>query len=191
MKKNVLLIIIVLLIVGCVVAGAILMNNKKEDSSGSKEEISSFTSNENNSEKKEKEDPEEEEEIPEESEDEEETGSEYSNLIELKVDELKKKIKNKDSFILLISQTTCSHCVSYKPVFNKVLKEHKLKAYYIEKDLLGVDDNSELNKIIEISGTPTTAFFVDGVEKEISNRISGNRPASTIEEKLRDAGYIK
>ena len=191
MKKNVLLIIIFLLIVGCVVAGAILMNNKKEDNSGSKEEVSRFSStNENNNEKKEEKEEEPKEEIPE-VEEGEEVGSEYSNLIELKVSELKKKIKNKESFILLISQTTCSHCVSYKPVFNDVLKEHKLKAYYIEKDLLGVDDNSELNKIIEISGTPTTAFFVDGVEVDLSNRIAGNRPASTIEAKLRDAGYIK
>ena len=43
--------------------------------------------------------------------------------------ELEEKIKNKESFILLISQESCSHCEDYTPKMKKVLKNNNLEAY--------------------------------------------------------------
>ena len=57
-------------------------------------------------------------------------------LVEIKYSEVMKKVKNKDSFILLLSQTTCSHCAEYKPKLKRVSKKYKVYVYYLETDLL-------------------------------------------------------
>ena len=49
---------------------------------------------------------------------------------ELKYDEVIEKIENKDSFVLLISQTTCTHCISYKPKLEEVANKYKIDIYY-------------------------------------------------------------
>ena len=41
----------------------------------------------------------------------------------------KKMIDEKRSFVIVISQTYCSHCIAYKPVFNDVLKRNKINGY--------------------------------------------------------------
>ncbi len=104
-------------------------------------------------------------------------------LVELKMDQLREKIKNKESFILLISQTTCSHCAEFKPRFKKVLAENKVTAYYIEKDLLNESEENELKTIANITGTPTTIFIVDGEEANTAYRISGS---GADEQKIKD-----
>ena len=47
-------------------------------------------------------------------------------LIEIKYDKLMEKINNKEDFVLLLSQTTCEHCMDFKPKLNKVSKKYKL-----------------------------------------------------------------
>ena len=115
----------------------------------------------------------------------------FSNLKEINIDELENMLKKKDSFILVITQSTCSACVSYKPKLENVLKKHKLKAYFIEKDLLNEDERTRLNNIANISGTPTTIFIKDGEEENVAHRLVGNRDESVIEERLKNLGYIK
>lgn len=118
--------------------------------------------------------------------------NENKYLIELKMDELREKINNKETFILLISQTTCSHCAEYKPKFKRVLAETKVTAYYIEKDLLSETEEAELKSIANISGTPTTVFIVDGEEANTAYRISGSgADEQKIKDRLTAMGYIK
>ena len=57
-------------------------------------------------------------------------------LVELSYNELEKKLNNKDTFILVITQTKCSHCAQYKPVLKEVLYEYNLKAYEIDQEKL-------------------------------------------------------
>ena len=118
--------------------------------------------------------------------------NENKYLIELKMDELREKINNKESFILLISQTTCSHCAEFKPHFKKVLAANKVTAYYIEKDLLNADEENELKTIANITGTPTTIFIVDGEEASTNYRIKGSGVTEqNIKDRLISMGYIK
>ena len=56
--------------------------------------------------------------------------NEEKHLIEITFSELKEKINNKESFILLISQESCSHCAEYKPVLKKVLSRIKRYSKY-------------------------------------------------------------
>lgn len=114
-----------------------------------------------------------------------------SHLIQLTYSELEEKINNKESFILLISQTDCSHCAEYKPVFKKVLKKNNITAYEIPTDLLSKEENAKLKDIANVSGTPTTVFIVDGSEVNTANRLVGSASESKITNRLKALGYIK
>jgi len=65
-------------------------------------------------------------------------------LIELKYQDVIDKIENKESFVICISQTECTHCQSYKPKLAKVAKEYKINIYYIDIDLLSKLENSQI-----------------------------------------------
>ena len=109
-------------------------------------------------------------------------------LIELTYTELVNKINNKDSFVLCISRTTCSHCYDYKPKLNEVAKEYKINIFYIDVDKYNEEDFSNL---ISFDGsTPTTIFIKNGAEKTTSNRINGDVSKSKIISKLKSNDFI-
>ena len=112
-------------------------------------------------------------------------------LVEIKFDKVMEKVENKDTFVLLLSQTTCSHCASYKPKLSRVAKKYKLEVYYLETDLLGEKATAELKKYFSFSGTPTTIFVINGDEKTAANRINGDTTEEKIISKLKSNGFIK
>ena len=114
-----------------------------------------------------------------------------SYLKQIKYDEVMEKIQNKESFILVVSQTTCSHCKEYKPTFRKILKKNKLTAYYIEYDLLSKEEKKEFVKYINFDSTPVTVFLKNGEESTTANRIVGAREEEYIIGKLKSNGYIE
>lgn len=114
-----------------------------------------------------------------------------SSLKTISFDELKEKMDNKESFILEVIQTDCSHCKEFSPRFKKVLKENDLTAYQIDTQKLSKDEKKEFDSIIYVSGTPTVVFIKDGKETETYYRISGAVSNNKVIEKLKKAGYIK
>lgn len=115
------------------------------------------------------------------------------HLIEIKFSELQKKVDNKETFILVLTQTDCSHCMEYKPTLKKVLAEYDIYAYElnISEDKISKEDKAKLKQIANTSGTPTTVFITNGEEKTTSTRLVGNRPSSDIIKRLKAMGYIK
>lgn len=113
-----------------------------------------------------------------------------SHVKKLTISELKEKIDNKDSFILVITQDTCSHCKSYLPVINKIGKEYDITFYDISQTNLSNEDATYLKNIANISGTPTTVFIEEGEEKSTINRLIGNVAEYRVIEKLKALGYI-
>ena len=111
---------------------------------------------------------------------------------EIKYDEIIEKLDNKEDVVLLISQTTCSHCASYKPKLEDVAKEYKINVYYIDIDLLDDDEYDELNSRLSFatSGTPLTIFLKDGEESTVANRIKGDSSRDKIIKKLKSNGFI-
>ena len=55
----------------------------------------------------------------------------YSNIISITPSNLEEKINNKETFIVVITQTGCMHCENYLPEFNRTLKELQLEAYQL------------------------------------------------------------
>ena len=112
-------------------------------------------------------------------------------LFELKYDGVIEKFENKDDFVLVISQTTCTHCISYKPVLRNVSKKYKIKTYYIDVDLLNDKETEKLKKCVSYSDTPSTLFIKDGMESTRANRIVGEATEDKIVSKLRQNNFIK
>lgn len=112
------------------------------------------------------------------------------HFTEIKYNELMEKIENDESFVVVLSQTTCSHCASFKPKMKRVANKHKLDVYYIEVDLLSKEESTELKKHVNFEGTPVTVFIKNGEETSIATRIDGNKKTDVIEKKLKSNGFI-
>lgn len=115
-------------------------------------------------------------------------GKDY--FTEIKYNEVIEKIENKESFVVVLSQTTCNHCASFKPKMKRVANKYKLEVYYIEVDLLSKEESTEFKKYINFEGTPVTVFIKNGEETSIATRIDGNKKTEVIEKKLKSNGFI-
>ena len=128
-----------------------------------------------------------------------ETKSDY--LVNLTLDELEKKVADKESFILVITQTDCAHCKQYKPILIDVLEEYKITAYEFDQQTLAHEENGNLvydqeqlgrlKAIANVSGTPTTIFIEKGEEKSTTNRIIGSAERKKIINRFKSMGYIE
>ena len=112
-------------------------------------------------------------------------------LTELNSNEVIEKINNKESFVLIVSQTTCSHCMVYKPKVKEIANKHDIEIFYIDVDLLDKKESKEFGKYIYTDGTPVTIFFIDGEEETTANRINGNTSSKRVEDSLKKYGFIK
>ncbi len=105
--------------------------------------------------------------------------------------ELEEKINNQEDFVLVITQSGCSHCKQYLPELNRALKEVNFVAYELNIRKLTKEETTALTKYVSFSGTPTTVFFKEGKETTTLNRIIGYADKSKVIEKLKTLGYIK
>lgn len=119
------------------------------------------------------------------------SGCSKSHITDITLDELKTKIENKDTFALYVGNEGCSHCVSYRPVLENVLDEYNIDIYHLDNALLTEDELSEMKNYINISGTPTVAFFTEGEEETTLYRITGEVSKEVTIQKFKDNGYIK
>ena len=113
-----------------------------------------------------------------------------SNKISINVSDLESKINNKETFMLVISQTGCSHCEQYLPELERTLKEVDFTAYELNVTGISKEEGTTLNKYVNFSGTPTTIFFHEGEETTTLNRIIGYASKTKIIERLKSLGYI-
>ena len=109
-----------------------------------------------------------------------------SNLKKVNYNEVNSMIENKESFVLCISRTTCSHCNDFKPKLNEVAKKYDKTIYYIDIDKETEENQEKFNELISFDGsTPTTVFIKDGEEQTTANRIEGDTTKGVIIKKLK------
>lgn len=109
---------------------------------------------------------------------------------ELSYKQVIEKFENKETFVLMLSQTTCSHCLDFKPKIENVANKYQLYIYYVETNLLSKEETENLKKYISYSGTPTTVFIINGEEKTAANRLNGSVEEDKIINKLKSNGFI-
>lgn len=117
--------------------------------------------------------------------------SKEEHIKEISLDEFKEKIANKETFAIYIGNKGCSHCVSYRPVLEKVLEDYDITIYHIDNSKLDNKEYAEFRTYINISGTPTVAFITDGEEETTLNRITGEVSRDATIERFKSNGYIK
>ena len=114
------------------------------------------------------------------------------DLIEINYKQVKEKVANKENFILVITQTTCSHCFTYKPKVKETAKDYNVNVYFISLDLEKEADKKAFLKEFNFSGaTPTTIFIKNGTEDSVLNRIVGDVNKKKIIEKFKKMGFIE
>ena len=114
------------------------------------------------------------------------------HLVEISVSELQEKINNKDTFILVVTQTDCSHCEAYKPIVKDVFKEYNITGYELNTAKIAEKDKDLYTELVpNIKGTPTTVFFKDGEETTVVNRIEGTVKRDKVVNKLKSLAYIE
>lgn len=123
------------------------------------------------------------------------TGCEKEDNKHLKLityNELIEKKENKEDFILIISASTCSHCMSYKPKVKEVAKKNDIIVFYFDIDIF--DTEEEQDKFLaefKLTGeTPMTLFFKNGQEISILNRLVGDKSIDNITNTFKKMGFI-
>ncbi len=112
------------------------------------------------------------------------TGCSSNKVItDIDYSKLEEMIDNKESFILEVVQTGCSHCEEFSPRFKAVLKTNDEEAYSLNLYNMTDDELKKFNELTtSVSGTPTVLYFEDG--KETSHKINGAVSNEKIEEFL-------
>ena len=112
------------------------------------------------------------------------TGCSNSNVItDIDYSKLEEMIDNKESFILEIVQTGCSHCEEFSPRFRAVLKTNDKEAYSLNLYNMTEEESKKFSELTtSVSGTPTVLYFENG--KETSHKINGAVSNEKIEEFL-------
>ena len=87
------------------------------------------------------------------------TGENKDNLVFISYTELDKRIKNKEDFILVVTQEGCSHCKNFNPIVKKVANNYNIKIYDLNLTKLSDEESKKISTIANISGTPTTIFY--------------------------------
>ena len=104
--------------------------------------------------------------------------------------EISEKVKNKDDFVLVVSRSNCSHCISYKPKVNEIAKNNNIIIYYIDYD--EENNKDKFLKEFNLDGsTPITLFIKNGKETSVLNRLEGDLDSEKVIEKLKKMNFIK
>ena len=110
-------------------------------------------------------------------------GNSTNTITEIDYSKLEEMLDKKESFILEVVQTGCSHCEEFSPRFKAVLKTNNKEAYSINLYNLTEEEAKKFSKLTtSVSGTPTVLYFKDG--KETSHKINGEVSNEKIEEFL-------
>lgn len=117
------------------------------------------------------------------------TNSNKGDLKPITFNEIQEKKTNKEDFILIVSQSTCSHCASYKPKIKQITKDYGITVYYIDLDL-EKDEDKVINELHLSRSTPMTLFFIDGKETSILNRLEGDLGTKTVLNQFKKLGFI-
>lgn len=112
-------------------------------------------------------------------------------LIQIDYKQYKEMINKKESFVLVVSQSTCSHCAEYKPKLIKIAKKHNINIYYIDYDLESSKNQEEFLENNNLTGsTPTTLFIKKGKQTSLFDRIEGDVSQEKVIDKLKKLGFI-
>lgn len=114
--------------------------------------------------------------------------TDYQNIEQLTYESFNKMVKDKRSFVILISQTYCSHCIEYKPIYNAAFENRTAKGYELDIVNLTQSQRTEILNNLDTKYTPTTLIFIDG--KLQPDRLEGIKTKEELTNFLDMYGFI-
>ena len=118
------------------------------------------------------------------------TGKKDGTLSSLTYKEVKEKTNNKEDFILVVSQSTCSHCATYKPKLEIIAQKYGINIFYIDYDK-EKEKEKFLNEFDLNGSTPVTIFIKKGKQTSLLDRLEGDVSKEKAIEKFKKMGFIK
>ncbi len=116
--------------------------------------------------------------------------SSKQSLESIRYQDLKDKISDKESFVLYIHKTGCSHCESYEPILRKALQDKNIKAYSINTSSLSSAEEKNLKEKVDLKGTPTLIYIEKGVS-DINGSLVGEQSYEDTIDFFKTIGYIE
>lgn len=126
--------------------------------------------------------------------------SQEENLTFIDYEDYEEIVDNTGTQVVVVGQTTCSHCIAIKPALNKVAGEYDLTINYLNLTEMSEDEYnsfSESLKEIEYNdpdfvesgsfGTPLTLIIENG---KVKDYISGERTKSQLVREFKNNGLI-
>lgn len=126
-----------------------------------------------------------------------EKGSEYNaekNLTIIDYDRFNELYNSNEQFILVLGQTSCSHCIAVKPVLSYVAGKNNIVINYIDLTTLSETEYNSLKQAVndigytEDIGTPLTLIIK---EKKMIDSLSGEATPAKFTKLFKDTGMIK
>lgn len=115
-------------------------------------------------------------------------------------EEYEELVNNSKTHIIVIGQTTCSHCIAIKPALNSVAEDYDLTINYLNLTNMDEDEYNKFTKSLKsieyndpdfVSdgsfGTPLTLIIKNG---KVSSYISGERTKSQLVREFKKSGLI-
>lgn len=98
--------------------------------------------------------------------------------------------KKDESVVSVIAQTTCGHCIAFKPVMQKTANKYGFNIYWFEANLMSKEDYTSLTSTYELtgySGTPYTFIIKNG---KFVDYISGETDEENLVKFLKNNNVI-
>lgn len=120
--------------------------------------------------------------------------SSYTSLSFIGYDKYKELYDRNEKFVVVLGQTGCGACSSFKPIINEIAKEKELTIYYV--DMLKLEDDGAYKlmdslsyfKDLESWGTPLTLVIEN---KEVIASLKGSNTKDTTIKFFEENNLIK
>jgi predicted bacteriocin transport accessory protein len=109
------------------------------------------------------------------------TGCSKSKLENISYDEFKQKIEAKETFVLYVSRTGCTHCEAYEPILRKVLNDYDITVYKLNLANVSQAEENAITKKVGLEGTPTLIYIKKGVSDIDGSMIGENTYENTVD----------
>ena len=112
-----------------------------------------------------------------------------NNLKSIKVDNLEKRLNNKESFILYLTDED-EEGLTLKKTLKKALKDEKLNYFYINTDKLNDEDEKKLESLFTYEDSNIIIFIKNGQENSVLSRISDVYISTNdLKEEIKNQGF--
>lgn len=109
--------------------------------------------------------------------------------------EYKEIVDNGENSIVVIGQTTCSHCIAVKPVLSRIAGNYDIEINYLNLTEMSSEEQEELIQSLkdlgyedaDNLGTPLTIVVKD---KKITGTVEGENPTSYFVRQFKKLGII-